>query len=38
MQSYAEHLPEHIPAALRSCFAAQRAAFAQQRNFLGTSR
>lgn len=32
MHSNAEHLSEHIPAALRSCFAAQRAAFAQQHN------
>ncbi len=32
MHSSAEHPPEHIPAALRSCFAAQRAAFAQHRN------
>ncbi|MFP5430848.1 MAG: coniferyl aldehyde dehydrogenase [Gammaproteobacteria bacterium] len=27
-----EHLPDHIPAALRTCFAAQCDAFAQQRN------
>ncbi len=32
MHSSAEHPPEHIPAALRSCFAAQRAACAQHRN------
>ena len=32
MHSNAEQLPAHIPLALRSCFAAQRAAFAEQRN------
>ncbi|MBI1906174.1 MAG: coniferyl aldehyde dehydrogenase [Rhodocyclales bacterium] len=32
MHSDPHRLPEHIPAALRNCFAAQRAAFAVQRN------
>lgn len=32
MHSNSEHLYGHIPAVMRRCFAAQRAAFAQDRN------
>lgn len=32
MHTHTEPLPDHIPAALRTCFAAQRGAFAGQRN------